>query len=44
MGKVLEGIRNEMRADKPDEVKLRQLLRRVRAICEPDRGHYTKVL
>jgi hypothetical protein len=27
MGKVLEGIRNEIRADKPDETKLQQLLR-----------------
>jgi formylglycine-generating enzyme required for sulfatase activity/TRAP-type uncharacterized transport system substrate-binding protein len=36
MGKVLEGIRHEMTADKVDEPKLRQLLRSVRAICEPD--------
>ena len=36
MGKVLEGIRNEIGADKPDEAKLRQLLRSVRTICEPD--------
>ena len=35
MGKVLEDIRNEIRADKIDEAKLRQLLRSVRAICEP---------
>jgi formylglycine-generating enzyme required for sulfatase activity/TRAP-type uncharacterized transport system substrate-binding protein len=35
LSKVIEGIRNEIRADEPDEPKLRQFLRSVRAICEP---------
>jgi TRAP-type uncharacterized transport system substrate-binding protein len=36
MSKVLDSIRNEIKGDKPDELKLRQLLRSARAICERD--------
>lgn len=36
LSKVLDGIRNEIRLDKPDDPRLRQLLRSARAICERD--------
>ena len=36
LSKVLDGIRNEIKAENPDEPKVRQLLRSARAICERD--------
>jgi TRAP-type uncharacterized transport system substrate-binding protein len=36
LGKVLDGIRNEIKTENPDEPKVRQLLRSARAICERD--------
>ena len=36
LSKVLDGIRNEMKTETPDEPKVRQLLRAARAICERD--------
>ena len=36
LSKVLDGIRNEIKTENPDEPKVRQLLRSARAICERD--------